>query len=146
MHPRRELEILKYLDDRSMRERRKPKAQHALQWVFDPLEARDDFLQKRMFGCLAAYLGDRIVLVVAAKETPWNGILIPTDREHHRAVQKLFPMLAPHPVLGKWLYLDQGDEQFEETVEGMIGLIQKGDPRIGVLPKAKKSKVRSRKN
>ena len=120
----------------------KTKKEHALQWVFETLVDRTDFIQKRMFGCLAGYLGDRIVLVLADKESPWNGVLVPTERSYHEAICGQFPTLVPHPVLGKWLYLDQGQEDFEKTVEGILRLIQQTDTRIGVIPKPKKRRNR----
>lgn len=118
----------------------KIKKSNSLQWVFEPLESNPAFTQKRMFGCLAGYLVDRIVLVVADKEEPWNGLLIPTEREFHPLLQTEFSALVPHPILGKWLYISQGNPSFEETAAKIIKLILAGNPRIGVLPKLKKKR------
>ncbi len=105
---------------------------HSLQWVFEPLEGKPEFLQKKMFGCQAGYLNDRLVLVLADSEDPWNGMLIPTGREFHVSLQMEFPRLNPHPVLGKWLYLPQQAMEFEETATKVVEYILAGDPRFGV--------------
>lgn len=117
---------------------------HSLLWLFEPLEARSDLIQKKMFGCQAAYLGDRLVLVLADKEEPWNGILVPTDRDFHKLIQQDFPQLKPHPILGKWLYLSQSESSFEEVATQVVTSILTNDPRIGVDPKPK-SKARRKK-
>ena len=115
---------------------------HSLHWVFDPFENRPDFLQKRMFGCLAAYLGHKMVLVLADSEEPWNGILIPTERDFHACIQSEFQELKPHPVLGKWLYLSQADPEFEEIQTKIVRYILSEDPRFGIDPKPKKMKMK----
>lgn len=93
-----------------------------------------------MFGCEAAYLGDRLVLVAADGKEPWNGMLLPTEREHHSELISLFSNLAPHEVLGKWLYLSQTDPLFEETALDVISRIDSQDPRFGVCAKRKQPK------
>lgn len=110
---------------------------NALQWVFEPLEERTDYNQKKMFGCEAAYLGDRLVLVVADGKEPWNGILLPTERDCHEDLMSLFTHLRPHEVLGKWLYLSQTDPTFEETALEIVSRIDAEDPRFGVLVERK---------
>jgi len=127
----------------------KVKKVHSLQWVFDSFEDRPDFIQKKMFGCQTAYFGHRLMLVLADKEEPWNGILIPTEREFHLSLQKSFPELLPYPILGKWLYLSQGVANFEEIAFKIMDAILSKDPRIGVEPKPKKirkPKKRTRSN
>lgn len=68
-------------------------------------------------------------------------MLIPTERNFHAALQAEFSALSPHPVLGKWLYLPQTSEDFEELSNKIIELILSEDPRIGVDPKPKKIKT-----
>ena len=41
------------------------KKTNALRWILEPLESHPDLIQKKMFGCLAAYLNDRLILVLA---------------------------------------------------------------------------------
>ncbi len=122
---------------------------HALQWVFEPLEANAQFVQKKMFGCQSGYLNDRLVLVLADSDEPWNGILIPTERANHLSLMSLneaFQELSPHPVLGKWLYLSQGSRLFEEVAGKVVAMILAGDQRIGVEPKPKGPKKSNEPN
>ena len=117
---------------------------HSLQWIFEPLESRPEFHQKKMFGCQAGYMYERLVLVLADGDEPWNGLLIPTEREFHSSLQKEFPNLIPHPVLGKWLYSSQGSSDFEEIAMILVNHVKTEDPRLGVNPKPKKPKKQTR--
>lgn len=99
-----------------------------------------------MFGGLAAYCRDRLVMVLV--ENPgeqdyrgkcygfdiWDGILLPTEKNHHASLMKEFPDLKPHPVLGKWLYLPAAAEDFETTARTLAESIAQDDPRLGVYP------------
>jgi hypothetical protein len=49
-----------------------------------------------------------------------------------------FPALAPHPVLGKWLYVSQTHPEFETVAHEMVALARERDPRMGVLPGKRK--------
>jgi hypothetical protein len=94
-----------------------------------------------MFGCEAVYLFGKLVLVLAAdKAEPWNGLLVCTSREFHSALIGEYPGLQPHPVLGKWLYLAQADDCFEETAQQLVQQIVNNDSRIGVEPGVRKRK------
>ncbi len=116
----------------------KIKKVNSLQWIFEPLEKKSNFIQKRMFGCRAGYLDDRLVLVLADTQEPWNGVLIPTERSFHPDIRKEFPETTPHPVLGKWLYISQNSPSFETVASDLVELILRGDLRFGVAPKPKK--------
>ena len=115
----------------------KIKAIHPLQWIAEPLEGHPSFVQKKMFGCEALCLHDRQMLILAAKDEPWNGLLVCTFREHHGSLMKEFPSLRPHSVLGKWLYISQADLDFEEAAQALGVLALKADLRIGVESKPK---------
>jgi hypothetical protein len=117
--------------------------QHPLQWILEPIETEPSFFRKPMFGCQAAYLFGKLVLVLAAKEEPWNGLLVCTSREFHSALIEEYPGLQPHPVLSKWLYLAQASDGFEETARKLALQALKNDPRIGVEPSVRKRKRRS---
>lgn len=108
---------------------------HPLQWIAEPLERHPTFFQKKMFGCEALRLHDRLVLVLAAGREPWNGLLVCTSREQHGSLTKQFPPLKPHAVLGKWLYVSQTHEDFEALASRLAGLALRADPRIGVESK-----------
>jgi hypothetical protein len=107
---------------------------HVLQWVVEPVETEPSFLQKHMFGCQGIYLFGRLVFVLAAKPEPWNGLLVCTSREFHSSLINEYPSLRPHPVLGKWLYLPQTNETFDENAPKLVLQALRNDPRIGVEP------------
>lgn len=114
---------------------------HPYQWIVEPLVDKPGYIQKSMFGSQGCYYEGRLVLVLAAKkEEPWNGILVPTEREHHESIVKEFPMLVPHSVLPKWLYLSEERDEFAKISVKIVENILNGDPRIGVLPAPKKKK------
>jgi len=82
----------------------------------------------------------RLVLVLAVKKEPWNGVLVCTSREFHSALIDECSGLRPHPVLGKWLYLAQSHDSFEEMAQQLVRQIANRDPRIGVEPGVGKRK------
>ncbi len=110
----------------------KPKKKNSLLWVIEPLEEHPSFILKPMFGCLAAYYKGKLVVVLADKEEPWNGVMVCTYRERHEELKGKMSSLQPHPVLGKWLYLSQDNEDFEELASQVIELVINGEPGIGV--------------
>ncbi len=114
-------------------------------WI-EPLLKRPELTAKRMFGGLAIYLGETLVIVLMESGEDnrtwkgvnfgfgiWNGILIPTSREHHRTILRDFPGLIPHPVLAKWLYLPMSHDHYESYTPKIVRFIAKGDERFGVL-------------
>jgi hypothetical protein len=104
------------------------------------MEVEPSFFQKHMFGCQAAYLHGRLVLVLAAKEEPWNGLMVCTFREYHSELVNEYPSLQPHPLLSKWLYLARSCDGFEETAQQLVHQALKNDARIGVEPGSAKLK------
>ena len=80
------------------------------------------------------------MLVLAAGEEPWNGLLVATGREFYQALQSQWPQLRPHSVLGKWLYLSQTDPVFDEVATSIVEHVRRLDLRIGVEPKPRKTK------
>ncbi len=132
---------------------KKPKKTFGLEWLFENIEEHETFAKKRMFGGLAAYLHDRMVMLLA--EDPdnceyrgktygfeiWNGVLLPVSREDHVSLQSDFPTLVSHPVLGKWLYLPMSDPDFEAIATELANAILRNDMRFGIYPKLKKKKV-----
>jgi len=106
---------------------------HRYQWVIDSLCDEPSFFQRPMFGAMACYLHGKLVLALMAQgEEPWCGILVATERSHHKSLMKEFSALRPHSVLGKWLYLPEAVESFEEIANGLVERILAGDSRIGV--------------
>ncbi len=117
----------------------KPKGRraHPLQWVVEPLAEEPSYIEKAMFGCRGCYLYGRLVLVLAAREEPWNGLLIPTEKKHHASLLRDHKSLVTHPILKKWLYLPESNEDFEEAARELVEAILANDLRIGVETKAK---------
>ena len=109
---------------------------HAFLW--EPMEVVPSFELRAMFGFKAAYVHGLLMLVFAAKEEPWRGVLVCTAKDQHASLRQEFPALAPHPVLPKWLMLPESDEDFERVAEQLVALAIRRDPRIGVVPKARK--------
>lgn len=121
--------------------RTKARATHPFQWVVEPLSEEPSYIEKAMFGCRGCYLYGRLVLVLAARgKEPWNGLLVPTEREHQPTLRRDHKNLVAHPVLKKWLYLPESNEDFEEAAGDLVESILANDPRMGVEPKTKSSK------
>ena len=92
------------------------------------------FATRAMFGCVGCYLHGRLTLVLADGARAWDGILVPTAREHHGALRGTIASLRPHAVLGKWLFLPAGAESFEDDARRLAELARVDDPRLGVEP------------
>ncbi len=136
--------------------RRRSKKEFTMKWAFEAFDRDPTFVERRMFGCLAAYVQGRMVMVLS--EDPgdksyrgktysfdiWNGILFPTEREFHTPLIKEFPGLVPHPVLGKWLYLPAIHDDFETTARDMALLIARQDKRFGIEPKIQGKRIHPR--
>lgn len=114
-------------------------------WLVDDLCARPDCVERRLFGCHAFYLGEKIVAVFAAGEEPWNGILWPVPWESHAELRGAHTELRPHPVLGKWLYLPGESDTFEPLARALLARILRGDPLLGVVPQPRRARKFSRK-
>ncbi|MEC5409664.1 hypothetical protein VOM14_29445 [Paraburkholderia sp. MPAMCS5] len=114
---------------------------NSLLWVFEPLENDPGFMRKRLFAFEAAYVDGLLCLAVGNGEEPWNGLLVCTSRDRHAEIIREFPELTPHPVLGKWLYLSQRDEQFEALAAAIVATVKRRDARVGVEPGAKRKKA-----
>lgn len=108
---------------------------NSLLWIIEPLERDAGYASRKMFGSDAAYLDGLLYLIAVDRDDPWNGLLVATSKERHAALMEEMPGLRPHPVLGKWLYVPQDDEAFEEIARRVGELALARDPRIGVEPK-----------
>ena len=106
------------------------------EWIFEAFAEHRTFFTKRMFGGLAAYLFERLMLVLVEPSKSgrwkWHGVLICTGFEHHASIQADFPALKPHEVLRKWLFIDSRDDDFESTVEAVAKRMARDDARFGV--------------
>jgi hypothetical protein len=108
------------------------------EWIFDAFAGRPTFFTKRMFGGLAAYLHERLMLVLVEPTKTgrwkWHGVLVCTAHEHHASIRADFPALQPHAVLRKWLYVDSAHDDFESTMEGIARRMARNDRRFGIAP------------
>jgi hypothetical protein len=99
-----------------------------------------------MFGCLAIYVKDKIVLILRdkSKSTADNGVWIATTQEHHQSLRREFPNMRSIQVLGKrvtgWQVLPVDAPDFESAALRACELVLAGDPRIGKIPGARTSK------
>lgn len=119
---------------------------HRHEWLWEPLTDDPTFVLRSMFGAKAVYLDGKLMLCFCASEEPWRGLLVCTDRDRQPALLTAFPGLRPHPILPKWLYLPEAAASFETVAMHLVRLARQHDPRIGVMPKARKStKPRGRK-
>jgi len=101
---------------------------------------------RSMFGCLAVYVDEKIVLILRDKPdgAPDNGVWIATTVEHHQSLRREFPNMRSIQVLGKkvtgWQVLPVDASDFEEAALRACELIVSGDPRIGKVPGARRSR------
>jgi hypothetical protein len=97
-----------------------------------------------MFGCLAVYVKDKIVLILRDKrdQTADNGVWLATTEEHHQSLRQEFPNMRSIKVLKKkvtgWQVLPADAEDFEEAAQRACELVLAGDPRIGKVPGARR--------
>jgi hypothetical protein len=102
-----------------------------------PIETRS------MFGCLAVYVGDKIVLMLREKQkqTEDNGVWLATTKEHHQSLRREFPHMRSIQLLGKevtgWQILPADAPDFESAALRACELILARDPRIGKIPKGR---------
>jgi hypothetical protein len=93
-----------------------------------------------MFGCLAIYVGDKIVLILRDQRSPAsdNGVWLATTQEHHASLRREFPHMRSIQVLGKkvtgWQVLPVDAPDFEEAALRACELVAARDPRIGKVP------------
>jgi hypothetical protein len=98
-----------------------------------------------MFGCLAIYVKDKIVVILRDKinQTADNGVWLATTEEHHQSLRREFPNMRSIQVLGKkvtgWQVLPADAENFEEAAMHACELVLAGDPRIGKVPGARRA-------
>jgi len=101
-----------------------------------------------MFGCLAVYIEDRIVVILRDKHdfTTDNGVWLATTAEHHRSLKREFPPMRSIRLLGRkvthWQILPADAPDFEALALRACELIAARDPRIGKVPKRRSRPAR----
>jgi hypothetical protein len=104
-----------------------------------------------MFGCLAVYVEEKIVLILRDKkdQTADNGVWLATTEEHHESLRRELPNMRSIAMFGKkvtgWQVLPADSVNFEKAAMRACELILAGDPRIGKIPKERKGSGAARK-
>jgi hypothetical protein len=135
------------LDASLLLKQRKP-IPHA--FVLDTISTLSPYTRP-MFGCLAIYVKDKIVLILRdkPKSTADNGVWLATTQEHHQSLRREFPNMRSIQLLGKavtgWQVLPADAPDFESAALRACELVLAGDPRIGKIPGARTSKGKSSK-
>lgn len=117
------------------------KPEHPLAWLAEPLAHEPTFVLKSWFGGRTIMLHGLHHLFLTTQGEPWQGVLVCTFREHHASLCADFPALAPHPILGKWLYLPESADSFEVDARRLVQRVQSRDPRFGIPPSPKKKRA-----
>jgi hypothetical protein len=97
-----------------------------------------------MFGCLAVYVEEKIVLILRDKSTQTrdNGVWLATTQEHHESLQREFPNMRSIGLLGKkvtgWQVLPADAPDFEEAAVRACELVVARDSRIGKVPTSRR--------
>jgi hypothetical protein len=115
-------------------------------FVLDALEPARIETQP-MFGSLAIYLGEKIVMVLRdRKNDPDNGVWLATTEEHHRSLHREFPNMRSISILKGavtgWQVLPADADDFEEAALHACELVRKRDPRIGKVPSRRPSRAK----
>lgn len=101
-----------------------------------------------MFGCVAVYVEDKILLILREKrKAPAdNGVWLATTVENHESLRQEFPQMRSIRVFGKeptqWQLLPADDPDFETAAMRACKLILARDPRIGRVPKGRSIRAR----
>jgi hypothetical protein len=102
---------------------------------------------RTMFGCLAIYLGNKIVLILRDRRDPPadNGVWLATTEEHHQSLAREFPNMRSIQLFGNkitgWQVLPADAADFEQAALRACELIIARDPRIGKVPKSRQKSV-----
>src|SRR5208282_49872 len=129
----------------------KPRKSVPHEFVLDAIASLSP-VTRPMFGCLAIYVEDKIVLILRDKrdKTADNGVWLATAEEHHESLRREFPNMLSIQVLGKkvtgWQVLPGDAPDFEDAALRACELIVARDPRIGKVPGARRaSRARKRR-
>ena len=132
-------------DDAILAARREKPVPH--EFVLDEI-ARLAPVTRPMFGCLAVYVGDKIVLILRDKrQSPAdNGVWLATTAEHHESLRREFPRMRSIRVFGReptqWQVLPADDPEFEAAAIRACKLLLARDPRIGRIPQRRSRRAR----
>jgi hypothetical protein len=115
------------------------------EFVLEALAERSPWT-RLMFGCLAVYVEEKIVLILRNKRGEDDGVWLATTQEHHESLRREFPSMRSIRVIGKgmtgWQVLPSDAPDFEASALRACELIVSKDPRIGKVPKPRRSTSR----
>jgi len=100
---------------------------------------------RSMFGCLAVYVAEKIVLILRDKRdsTADNGVWLATTEDHHESLRREFPNMRSIQAFGTkvtgWQVLPVDAADFEEAAMRACELVLAGDARIGKVPGARRA-------
>lgn len=103
---------------------------------------------RSMFGCLAIYVEDKIVLILRDRgDSPVdNGVWLATTAEHHASLRSEFPRMRSIQLFGResthWQVLPVDAPDFESMALRACQLVRARDPRIGKIPKKRMARPR----
>ena len=121
------------------------------EFVLDALSSLSPFTRP-MFGCLAVYVEEKIVLILRDKPSAQadNGVWLATTAAHHDSLRHDFPKMRSIGVLGKevtgWQLLPSDEADFEEAALRACNLILRGDPRIGKIPQPRRPRKAAKRS
>ena len=138
------------LDDPLLTIQRRKQIPH--EFVLDALAPASPWTRP-MFGCLAVYIGEKIVFALRDKRDNKteadDGLWLATTQEHHESLRCEFPNMRSIQVLGKevtgWQVLPSDGSDFERAALRACELVLAKDSRIGKIPGAQRPASRSKK-
>lgn len=129
----------------------KPRKPVPYEFVLDAISALAP-LTRPMFGCLAVYVEEKIVLILRDKagSPDDNGVWLATAHEHHESLRREFPNMRSIKVLGTkvtgWQLLPADAPDFEEAAHRACELVLARDARIGKIPGERRLRSRAKKS
>lgn len=124
--------------------RGKPRSSIPHEFVLEALEPASPET-KPMFGCLAVYVKDKIVLILRDRpdERADNGVWLATREEDHASLRREFPNMRSIQMFGtpktSWQILPADASDFEESAMHACELVLARDPRVGRVPAPRRS-------
>ncbi len=127
-----------------------PRSRVPHEFVLDALESIAPET-KPMFGCLAVYVRERIVLILRdhREHRADNGVWLATRAEHHASLRAEFPHMRSIQLFGtpvtSWQVLPADASDFEESALHACELVLTRDPRIGRVPATRQRATKTTK-
>lgn len=126
-----------------------PRSRVPHEFVLDALDMLSP-ITKPMFGCLAVYVKEKIVLILRDRpdHRADNGVWLATIAEHHASLQREFPHMRSIQMFGttvtSWQVLPADAGDFEESAMHACELVIAGDRRLGRVPAPRHARKASR--